>query len=206
MARKKEMCSSKSNGPGAGIVLLKLEELHSFEGHPFKVERNQELFELRCSIEKEGVLVPLLVRKNPHGDGYEIISGHRRKEAALWTGLTKVPVIIRELDDDQSVIAMIDSNLQREKILPSEKAFALLLSLAVVYGPMMIAEYLPYGMQKALDLIPLVGSSTDIFRTNTFRIFGKLIWSPYLLITIPVLIGILCMPFAIKSWSRRMKA
>lgn len=82
----------------------------------------------------------------------------------------------------------------------------LLLSLAVVYGPMMIAEYLPYKMQKALDLIPLVGSSTDIFRTNTFRIFGKLIWSPYLLITIPVLIGILCMPFAIKSWSRRMKA
>nr|WP_186290044.1 TnpV protein [Blautia luti] len=103
---------------------MKLEELHSFEGHPFKVERNQELFELRCSIEKEGVLVPLLVRKNPHGDGYEIISGHRRKEAALWAGLTKVPVIIRELDDDQSVIAMIDSNLQREKILPSEKAFA----------------------------------------------------------------------------------
>ena len=82
----------------------------------------------------------------------------------------------------------------------------LLLSLAVVYGPMMIAEYLPYGMQKALDLIPMVGSSTDIFRTNTFRIWGKLIWSPYLLITIPVLIGILCMPFAIKSWSRRMKA
>ena len=82
----------------------------------------------------------------------------------------------------------------------------LLLSLAVVYGPMMIAEYLPYGMQKALDLIPLVGSSTDIFRTNTFNVFGKFIWSPYLLITIPVLIGILCMPFAIKSWSRRMKA
>lgn len=85
---------------------------------------NQELFELRCSIEKEGVLVPLLVRKNPHGDGYEIIAGHRRKEAALWAGLTEVPVIIRELDDDQSVIAMVDSNLQREKILPSEKAFA----------------------------------------------------------------------------------
>ena len=82
----------------------------------------------------------------------------------------------------------------------------LLLSLTVVYGPMMIAEYLPYGMQKALDLIPLVGSSTDIFRTNTFSIFGKLIWSPYLLITIPVLIGILGMPCDIKSWSRRMKA
>ena len=124
MAKKKEMCSLENHESGAGIVLMKLEELHSFEGHPFKVERNQALFELRCSIEKEGVLVPLLVRKNPHGDGYEIISGHRRKEAALWAGLTKVPVIIRELDDDQLVIAMIDSNLQREKILPSEKAFA----------------------------------------------------------------------------------
>ena len=124
MARKKEMCSSENHEPGAGIVLMKLEELHSFEGHPFKVERNQELFELRCSIEKEGVLVPLLVRKNPHGDGYEIIAGHRRKEAALWAGFMEVPVIIRELDDDQSVIAMVDSNLQREKILPSEKAFA----------------------------------------------------------------------------------
>ena len=58
----------------------------------FKVERNQELFELRCSIEKEGVLVPLLVRKNPHCDGYEIIAGHRRKEAALWAGFMEVPV------------------------------------------------------------------------------------------------------------------
>ena len=89
MARKKEICSSENHEPGAGIVLMKLEELHSFEGHPFKVERNQELFELRCSIEKEGVLVPLLVRKNPHGDGYEIIAGHRRKEAALWQDLWK---------------------------------------------------------------------------------------------------------------------
>ena len=124
MARKKEMYSPENHESGAGIVLMKLDELHSFEGYPFnKVEKNQELFELRCSIEKEGVLVPLLVRKNPHGDGYEIIAGHRRKEAALWAGLTEVPVIIRELDDDQSVIAMVDSNLQREKILPSEKAF-----------------------------------------------------------------------------------
>ena len=83
---------------------------------------------------------------------------------------------------------------------------ALLFSLAVVYGPMMVAEYLPYELQKALDLLPLVGSSTDIFRTNTFNIFGKYVWSPYLLITIPVLMGICCMPFATKNWSRRLKA
>lgn len=82
---------------------------------------------------------------------------------------------------------------------------ALLFSLAVAYGPMMIVEYLPYGIQKALDFIPLVGSAADIFRTNTFHIFGKYIWSPYLLITVPVLIGILCMPLAVKGWSRRLK-
>lgn len=83
---------------------------------------------------------------------------------------------------------------------------ALLLSLAVVYGPMMITEYLPYGVQKAMDLIPLVGSAADIFRTNTFHIFGKYVWSPYLLISVPVLIGIVCVPFAVKVWSRRLRA
>lgn len=83
---------------------------------------------------------------------------------------------------------------------------ALLLSLAVVYGPMMIVEYLPYGVQKALDLIPLAGSATDIFRTNTFHVFGKYIWSPYLLITVPVLVGVLCMPLAVKGWSRRLRS
>lgn len=83
--------------------------------------------------------------------------------------------------------------------------FALLLSLAAVYGPMMITEYLPFSLQKAVDLLPLVGSSTDIFRTYTFCIFGKYIWSPYLLITVPVLIGLLCLPFAEKRWARQMK-
>ena len=76
------------------------------------------------SIEKEGVLVPLLVRTNPYGDGYEVVSGHRRKEAAKWAGKTEVPVVVRELDDDQAVVAMVDSNLHRENLKPSEKAFA----------------------------------------------------------------------------------
>ena len=83
--------------------------------------------------------------------------------------------------------------------------FALLFSLAFVYGPMVVAEYLPYKIQKTLDLLPLVGSGTDIFRTNTFCVFGKYVWSPYLLVTVPVLIGICCMPFAIRNWSRRLK-
>lgn len=72
--------------------------LHDFENHPFKVEMNTELCELMRSIEKEGVLVPLLVRTSPYGDEYEVISGHRRKEAAIWAGETKVPVVVRELD------------------------------------------------------------------------------------------------------------
>ena len=85
------------------IKTVSISELHSFRNHPFKVETNTELCELMRSIEKEGVLVPLLVRTNPYGDGYEVISGHRRKEAALWAGETEVPVVIRELDDDQAV-------------------------------------------------------------------------------------------------------
>ena len=82
---------------------------------------------------------------------------------------------------------------------------ALLLSLAVAYGPTIIAKYLPYGVKRALDFIPLVGNSTEIFDTYTFHLFGKIIWSPYLLMIVPVLIGIVCMPVAVKSWSRRLK-
>ena len=103
---------------------VEINQLHDFKNHPFKVEVNTELCELMKSIEKEGVLVQLLVRTNPYGDGYEIISGHRRKEAAIWAGETKIPVVIRELDDDQAVVAMVDSNLYRENLKPSEKAFA----------------------------------------------------------------------------------
>ena len=102
---------------------VEINQLHDFRNHSFKVEVNTELCELMKSIEKEGVLVPLLVRTNPYGDGYEVISGHRRKEAAIWAGETKVPVVIRELDDDQAVVAMVDSNLHRENLKPSEKAF-----------------------------------------------------------------------------------
>ena len=124
MSKKNEMCSLASSESDKGIIMMSISELHDFKKHPFKVEKNSELFELWQSIEKEGILVPLLVRNNPNGDDYEIIAGHRRKKAALWAGITELPVIIRELDDNQATIAMVDSNLQRENILPSEKAFA----------------------------------------------------------------------------------
>lgn len=115
---------SKKNTFDSKIQYLPLDQLVDFKNHPFKVEMNTELFELMQSIEKEGVLVPLLARPNPTGEGYEIIAGHRRKAASKWAGVDKVPVMVAELDDPQAVITMVDSNLQREHIKPSEKAFA----------------------------------------------------------------------------------
>lgn len=97
-------------------------------------------------------------------------------------------------------IVMLISSAVKSNVL------ALILSLAVVYVPTAIDPYLPFGLQKTLSLIPLVGSGTDIFRTYTFHIFGKYIWSPYLIIIVPVLMGIVCVPIVIKKWSRRIKA
>lgn len=106
------------------IKSIRISELKDFKNHPFNVRQDMELCALMKSIEDEGVIVPLLVRPNPDGEGYEVIAGHRRKAAALWAGLTEVPVVIRELDDNQAIVAMVDSNLQRENLKPSEKAFA----------------------------------------------------------------------------------
>ncbi len=83
---------------------------------------------------------------------------------------------------------------------------SLLASLAVVYVPMAIAQFIPLWVQKLLDLLPFVGSSTDLFRTSAYHLFGKIVWSPYLLIIFPVCIGLLCIPIAVNRWSRRMKA
>lgn len=85
------------------------------------------------------------------------------------------------------------------------KMWALVCSLAVAYAPMVLSEYLPFSLQKVLDLIPLTGSGADIFRTNTFCLFGRYIWSPYLLITVPVLIGVFCIPFGIRAWARKLR-
>ncbi|MDE6591081.1 MAG: ParB/RepB/Spo0J family partition protein [Oscillospiraceae bacterium] len=102
---------------------IPLSDLHPFEGHPFKVLDDDSMAETVESIRQVGVANPLIVRLDPDG-GYEIISGHRRHHAAELAGLDSLPVIVRELDDDAAVILMVDSNLQRENILPSEKALA----------------------------------------------------------------------------------
>lgn len=105
------------------VVEIEMERLRAFENHPFKVIADSQMIELQESIKKYGVLTPLIVR--PRSEGfYEIISGHRRKFAAERLGYRSLPVIIRCMKDDEAVVTMVDSNLQREQITPSEKAFA----------------------------------------------------------------------------------
>ena len=102
---------------------IPLAELHPFKGHPFKVQNNEEMQRMIESIRKVGAITPALARPLPDG-GYELISGHRRLAACKALGMDTMPVIIRDLTDEEAVITMVDSNLQREHILPSEKAFA----------------------------------------------------------------------------------
>ena len=102
---------------------IALEEISDFPNHPFKVRMDEGMQEMAESVKQYGVLVPALVRPNPEG-GYEMVSGHRRKMASKLAGQKEMPCIVRNLSDDEATIIMVDSNLQREKILPSEKAFA----------------------------------------------------------------------------------
>ena len=105
------------------VQMIPLSELHPFEGHPFRVVDDDEMQKTVESVKQYGALTPAIARPDPDG-GYEIISGHRRLRASELAGLDKLPVIVREMDDDTAIIFMVDSNLQREHILPSERAFA----------------------------------------------------------------------------------
>ena len=113
------------------VQRIPIGELHEFEGHPFQVRDDEDMEKTVASIREYGITTPLLVRPDPDG-GYEIISGHRRHHAAGLTGLESVPCIVREMDDDTAIITMVDSNLQREQILPSERAFAYSMKMAAI--------------------------------------------------------------------------
>ena len=106
------------------VQQIPIGELFPFKNHPFKVLDDESMQRTVESVEQYGVLSPLIARPRPDGDGYEIISGHRRQYAAKLAGLETLPVIVRQMSDDAAVILMVDSNLQREHILPSERAFA----------------------------------------------------------------------------------
>ena len=105
------------------VMMLPVSELHDFPGHPFRVRDDEEMEKLAESITQHGVLMPGLVRPRAAG-GYEIVAGHRRKFASMKAGIREMPAIVRDMDDDTAVILMVDSNVQRENVLPSEKARA----------------------------------------------------------------------------------
>ena len=105
------------------VMMLPVSELHDFPGHPFRVRDDEEMEKLAESITQHGILMPGLVRPRAAG-GYEIVAGHRRKFVSMKAGMREMPVIVRDMDDDTAVILMVDSNVQRENVLPSEKARA----------------------------------------------------------------------------------
>ncbi|MGN0763144.1 MAG: ParB/RepB/Spo0J family partition protein [Aristaeellaceae bacterium] len=123
--------ASRADADREGIMDVPLSELYPFRDHPFKVKDDDKMQETAESIREYGVLVPALARPRA-GGGYELISGHRRKRGCELAGLTTMPVIVRELDDDAAVIVMVDSNIQRESLLPSERAFAYKMKLEAI--------------------------------------------------------------------------
>lgn len=119
---------SRTEAKREKIEEIPLSQLFPFKNHPFKVLDDNRMLEITESIREHGVLVPCIARPRPEG-GYELISGHRRRRACELAGLESMPVIVREIDDDRAIIDMVDSNLQRENILPSERAFAFKMKL-----------------------------------------------------------------------------
>ena len=122
---------SRTESQQEHVQMIPLSELHPFEGHPFRVVDDEEMQKTVESVKQYGVLTPAIARPDPDG-GYEIISGHRRLRASELAGLETLPVIVREMDDDTAIIFMVDSNLQREHILPSERAFAYKMKLDAI--------------------------------------------------------------------------
>ena len=122
---------SRADAQREKVVEIPLSELHPFKGHPFKVKDDEAMMETADSIKQYGVLVPAIARPDPEG-GYELVAGHRRHRASELAEKETMPVIVRDLDDDAATIIMVDSNLQRESLLPSERAFAYKMKLEAV--------------------------------------------------------------------------
>ena len=131
------------------VVMLNPADISDFPNHPFKVKQDEAMAEMADSVKQYGVLVPALVRPKANG-GYEMVAGHRRKCAATLVGITEMPCIVRNLTDDEATIIMVDSNLQRETILPSEKAFAYKMKLEAIKRQ---------GQRSDLTSTPLVSKS-----------------------------------------------
>ena len=156
------------NPPAEKVITLSASLLEPFQGHPFRVASGEEMEQLKESIREYGVLSPLLVR--PRGDGrYEIVSGHRRKTACEALGITELPVLVRNMTDDEAVILMVDSNIQREHILPSEKAFAYKMKMEAIkhQGKRGVPTSSQVGMK--LQTMDIVGQESGDSRNQVHR-------------------------------------
>lgn len=152
------------------VQSLPLDRLLPFPNHPFKVLDDEKMQETVESIKERGVLVPILVR--PTNDGnFEIVSGHRRHHASLLAGKTEIPAIVREMDDDTAILLMVDSNLQREELLPSEKAFAYKMKLDAMkrQGQRTDLTSSQVGMKLSKQSLDLIGEQTGDSRNTIHR-------------------------------------
>lgn len=145
----------------AGASDIPLEQLHEFKNHPFHVVEDEAMMELVESIKTNGILSPAIARRRPEG-GFELISGHRRKHAAKLAGLEKMPVFVKEMTDDEAVIVMVDANIQREEILPSERAFAFKMKMeAMKHQGVTSGHYVPKS-NDANHTAEMIGSEFGI--------------------------------------------
>lgn len=133
------------------MKMIPIHDLHPFKDHPFYVKDDESLASLRDSIRELGVQNPLIVR--PKGEGYELISGHRRQAVAMKLGMKELPVLVREMTDDEATILMVDSNIQREQLLPSEKAFAYKMKLEAIKHQGKASSRQVVGRMESADLI-----------------------------------------------------
>ena len=150
------------------VMLLPLSELRPFKEHPFKIQNDEEMERIVESIRKVGVLSPGLARSTADG-GYELVSGHRRLAACQQLGLESMPVVVREMTDDEAVIAMVDANLQREHILPSEKAFAYKMKLEAVRNQGKRTDLTSSQVATKFDSAAQVGEAANDSRDQVFR-------------------------------------
>ena len=150
------------------VQQIPIDELHPFTNHPFTVLDDEAMTRTVESIAQYGVLAPLIARPRPEG-GYEIISGHRRQYAAKLAGLDTLPVIVRNMDDDAAVLLMVDSNLQREHILPSERAFAYKMKLEALKNQGARSDLTSAQLGRKLETADIVGQETGDSRNQVRR-------------------------------------
>ena len=160
--------ASRADADREAIMDVPLSELYPFRDHPFKVKDDDKMQETAESIREYGVLVPALARPRA-GGGYELISGHRRKRGCELAGLTTMPVIVRDLDDDAAVIVMVDSNIQRESLLPSERAFAYKMKLEAIKHQGARSDLTSSQVGMKLQAMDIVGQQAGESRNQVHR-------------------------------------